>query len=53
MRANLINKYTKNVWLQWDDNIAMDLKWFGWREVAQEKEKWWGVVNVLMNRRAV
>jgi hypothetical protein len=39
---------------RWEDNIKMDLKeirteCMGWIYVAQERDKWWAVVNTVMN----
>jgi hypothetical protein len=41
---------------RWKDNIKMDLQemdsWgMGWIEVAQDRDRWWAVVNVVMNLR--
>jgi len=39
---------------RWEDNIKMYLQEMGcgswdWIEVAQDKERWWALVNVVMN----
>ena len=38
---------------RWEDNIKMDLQEMGcggmdWIEVAQDRDRWWALVNVLM-----
>jgi hypothetical protein len=38
----------------WEDNIKIDLKEIGWESVplidlAQGRDKWWAVVNMIMN----
>jgi len=39
----------------WEDNIKMDLQemggGMGWIEVAQNRDRWWDLVNVVMNSR--
>jgi hypothetical protein len=35
----------------WDDNIRMDLGGKGWMHLAQDRDKWWAVVNTVMNFR--
>jgi hypothetical protein len=42
--------------LRWEDNIKMDLHkvecgGVGWIELAQNRDRLWALVNVLMNRR--
>jgi len=39
---------------KWEDNIKMDLQeaecWgMDWIEVAQERDRWWALVNAVMN----
>jgi hypothetical protein len=38
---------------RWEDNIKKDLQevgWdTGWIELAQDRDRWWAVVNVVMN----
>ena len=39
---------------RWDDNIKMDLQDVGcggmdWIELAQDRDRWWALVNVVMN----
>jgi hypothetical protein len=39
---------------RWKDDIKMDLQEVGWEgmdwtAVAQEKDRWWALVNVVMN----
>jgi hypothetical protein len=39
-----------------EDNIKMDLQEVGcecmdWIDVAQDRERWWALVNAVMNRR--
>jgi hypothetical protein len=41
---------------RWKDNIRVDLREIGWETVnwvhlAQDKDKWWAVVNTVMNLR--
>ena len=41
---------------RWEDNIRMDLQEVGcggmdWIELAQDRDRWWAVVNVVMNLR--
>jgi hypothetical protein len=38
---------------RWEDNIRMDLQEVGcggmdWIELAQDKDRWWAMVNVVM-----
>ena len=39
---------------RWEDNIKMDLQEVGcggmdWIELAQVRDRWWSLVNVVMN----
>jgi len=39
---------------RWVDNIKMDLQEMGcgsmdWIELAQDRDRWWALVNVVMN----
>jgi hypothetical protein len=38
---------------RWEDNFKMDLREVGWGmdwiDVAQDKDRWWVVVNTVMN----
>ena len=39
---------------RWEDNIKMDLQEVGWREMdwidlAQYRDRWWALVNAVMN----
>jgi len=39
---------------RWEDNIKMDLQEVGcggidWIELAQDRDRWWELVNVVMN----
>ena len=39
---------------RWEDNIKMDLEEVGyggmdWIELAQDKDRWWALLNVVMN----
>ena len=39
---------------RWEDNIKMDLREVGcggmeWIELAQERDRWWALVNAVMN----
>jgi hypothetical protein len=39
---------------RWEDNIKMDLQEVGcggmdWIELAQDRDRWWALVNVVMN----
>ena len=41
---------------RWDDNIKMDLQEVGcggldWIELVQDRDKWWALVNAVMNFR--
>jgi len=41
---------------RWEDNSKMDLQQVGWRgmewiELAQDKDRWWTLVNAVMNLR--
>ena len=41
---------------RWEDNIKMVLQKVGfgsmdWIELAQDRDKWWGLVNAVMNLR--
>ena len=41
---------------RWEDNIKMDLQEVGyggmdWIELVQDRDKWWKLVNVVMNLR--
>jgi len=42
---------------RWVDNIKMDLQevgcgGMGWIELAQDRDRWWAIVNSEMNLRA-
>ena len=41
---------------RWEDNIKMDLREVGgdgdWMELAQDRDRWWALVNTVMNLRA-
>jgi hypothetical protein len=41
---------------RWEDNINADLQevgcgCMGWIDVAQDRDRWWTLVNAVMNRR--
>ena len=41
---------------RWEDNIKMDLQEVGrscgdWMELAQDRERWWALVNTVMSLR--
>jgi hypothetical protein len=41
---------------RWEDNIKMDLReiWFGdvdWIHLVQDRDRWWALVNTVMNLR--
>ena len=40
---------------RWEDNIEMDLQEVGWGrdwiDLAQDRDKWWTVVDAVMNFR--
>jgi hypothetical protein len=41
---------------RWEDNIIMDLQEVGcggmdWIEVAKDRDRWWELVNAVMNLR--
>ena len=43
-------------WRRWEDNIMMDLQEVGcgvmdWIELAQDRDRWWTLVNAVMNLR--
>jgi hypothetical protein len=38
---------------RWEDNIKMDLQEVGWIEVAQDRDRWWELVNAVMNLRVL
>ena len=40
--------------IRWEDNIKIDLQAVGcgdmdWLELAQDRDKWWALVNAVMN----
>ena len=41
--------------LRWEDNIKMDLEEVGgggdWMELAQDRDRWWTLLNAVMNFR--
>jgi hypothetical protein len=43
---------------RWEDGIRMDLGEIGWQSVewmqlAQDRDRWWAVVNTVMNLRVL
>ena len=40
---------------RWEDNIKMDLQEVGgggdWMELAEDRDRWWALVNMVMNFR--
>jgi len=43
-------------WRRWEDNIRIDLHEVGcggtvWMELAQDRDRWWALVNAVMNFR--
>jgi hypothetical protein len=43
--------------IRWEDNSKMDLQEVGggvmdWIDVAQDRDRWWGNLNAVMNLRA-
>jgi hypothetical protein len=41
---------------RWEDNIKVDLKEVGcggmdWIDLAQDRDRWWAIVNAVMNLR--
>ena len=44
--------------LRWEDNSTLDLQEVGcggmdWIELAQDRDRWWALVNALMNFRVL
>jgi len=44
------------VWCRWENNIEMDLQEVGrrgrdWIVLAQDRDRWWALVNAVMNLR--
>jgi hypothetical protein len=44
------------VWCRWENNIVMDLqevrrRGMDWIVLGQDRDKWWALVNSVMNRR--
>jgi hypothetical protein len=35
----------------WEDNIEMDLGEIGFGDLAQDRDRWWALVNTVMNLR--
>ena len=42
---------------RWEDNIKMDLHKIGWGmdwiDLAQDRDRWWALVNAVMNDRVL
>jgi len=43
-------------WRRWEDNIKLDLQEVGcgdmdWIELAQDRDRWWALMNAVMNIR--
>jgi hypothetical protein len=43
---------------RWEDNIKMDFQEVGcgvmeWIDLAQDKDRWWAVVNAVMNLQGI
>ena len=43
---------------RWEDNIKIDLKEVGcrytdWIELAEDRDRWWALVNAVMNLRVL
>jgi hypothetical protein len=36
---------------RWEDNIKVDLQKVDWIDLAQDKDRWWALVNAVMNLR--
>jgi len=40
---------------RWENNVKMDLQEVGggevWMELAQDRDRWWALVNTVMNLR--
>jgi hypothetical protein len=34
---------------KWEDNIKTDLREIQWTHLAQDREQWWALVNMLIN----
>ena len=44
--------------LRWEDNSTLDLQEVGcggmdWIELAQDRDRWWALVNAVMNLRVL
>jgi hypothetical protein len=52
----LVGKPEERYRCRWEDNIKMDLQEVGcesmkWIDLAQERDRWWALVNAVMNFR--
>ena len=38
-------------WHRWEDSIKMDLQGVDWIDLAEERDRWWALLNAAMNLR--
>jgi len=36
---------------RWEDDTKVECEGMDWIELAQDKDRWWALVNAVMNRR--
>jgi hypothetical protein len=54
--VNELYFYLFEVLRRWEDGVRMDLREVGWGcmdwiELAQDRDRWWALVNEIMNLR--